>query len=105
MIDKTLVNFETYKRTRNLDVAERSQRIYNWQVKVIAEFLADGKIEDAYDLIAAGLLVKENETTDYGRNKFNKLLKDIGDMGFVEEEKELRWRLQKYLKTNTNEDK
>ena len=103
MIDKTLVNFETFKRTRNLDVAERNQRIYNWVVKIISEYVADGKLDDAYDLLVAGLMVKENATTDYERKKYSKVLEDVGKLGYEKEEKELRWRLQKYLKLD--EDK
>lgn len=92
------INFETYRKTRDLELAERRQRIYNWSVKVIAEFLADGKIDDAYDLITAGLLIKENATTDYERKKYSKLLEDVGKLGYEKEEKQIRWRLQKYLK-------
>ena len=98
LIDKTLVNFETFKRTHNLSKAEQEQRLYDWETKVICDFLKQGKIDDAYDLIAAGLLIKQNKTTDKERTYFDRMLSDVGSRGFENEEKELRWRLQKYLR-------
>ncbi len=98
MVDKTLVNFETYKRTRSLSKAEQTQRIYNWSVNAIIDFLKQGKINDAYDCIYAGLLIEQNKTTDYERTYYDRMLSEIGSRGFENEEKELRWRLQKYLR-------
>lgn len=103
MVDKTLINFGEYKRTRNLSSAEQSQRIYEWEVKVIIDFLKQDKISDAYDLIRAGLLVEQNKTTDYERTYFDNMLSDIGSRGYEDEEKELRWKLQKYLKIKGDE--
>lgn len=98
MRDNKVVNFETYKVTRNLAKAEQDQRIYNWEVKILVEFLEKGKVDDAYDIIAAGLLIKQGKTTDYEREYWNRVLYDIGSRGYEKEEKEIRWRLQKYLK-------
>lgn len=98
MADRTLVNFDTYKKTRNLAKAEYEQRIFDWEVGIVIDFLKQGKIEDAYDLIAAGLLIKQNRTTNYERRYFDKMLTEIGKRGYENEEKELRWRLQKVLK-------
>lgn len=103
MVDKTLINFETYKETHNLSKAEQQQRLFDWEVQAAIDFLKDGRIDDVYDCIAAGLLIKQNRTTDYERKYFDKILTRIGERGFEKEEKELRWRLQKYLKLD--EDK
>lgn len=103
LVDNKVVNFETYKVTHSLSKAEQQQRLFDWEVQVAIDFLKDGRIDDVYDCIAAGLLIKQNRTTDYERKYFDKILTRIGERGFAEEEKELRWRLQKYLKLD--EDK
>ena len=92
------VNFETFKKTRSLDQAEREQRIFNWQVDRIVEFIKQGKLNDAEDLLIAGLGIRENVTTDYERKKYSEILKKVGEYGYENEERELRWRLQKYLR-------
>jgi hypothetical protein len=101
--DNKVVNFETYKVTHNLSKAEQQQRLFDWEIQSAVDFLKDGRIDDVYDCIKAGLLVNQNRTTDYERKYFDKILTAIGNKGFKDEEKELRWRLQKYLKLD--EDK
>ncbi len=95
--NRVLVNFETFQKTRDLEEAEREQRIFNWQAERIVEYVKQGKLNDAEDLLIAGLLVKENATTDYERKKYSDILAKVGEYGYKNEEQELRWRLQKYL--------
>lgn len=97
------IRFETYKKTRNLAKAEQNRRLYNWEVSVLVDYLKRGRIDDAYDLLFAGLLVMQNKTTDKERQLIHNMLTDIGRQGFETEEKELRWRLQKYLKLEGEE--
>lgn len=92
------VNFETYKKTRSLEQAEIEQRAFNWQVKTQIEYISQGKLDDAEDLLRAGLLIKENRTTDEIRKHFSEVLAEVGRRGYEKEEQELRWRLQNYLK-------
>lgn len=97
--DRTLVNFETYKKTRDLEAAEREQRIFNWQVERLIEYIKQDKLSDAEDLLLAYLGIKKyNKVIGDGKNGCDKLLKELGNRGYDEAEKELRWRLQKYLR-------
>ena len=96
--NRVLVSFETFRKTHNLGAAEREQRIFNWQVESIVEYVKQGKLNDAEDLLIAGLGVKENVTTDYERKKYSDILTKVGECGYKNEEQELRWRLQKYLR-------
>ena len=97
--DRTLVNLETFKKTRDLEAAEREQRIFNWQVERVIEFVKKDKLSDSEDLLLAYLGIKEyNRVIGDGRNGCDRILTEVGNRGYKDAEKELRWRLQKYLR-------
>ncbi len=97
--NRVLVNFETFQKTRDLEAAEREQRIFNWEVETIIAYIEQDKLSDAEDLLLAYLGIKMyNKVIGDGRNGCDKLLKEIGNRGYAEAEQELRWRLQKHLR-------
>lgn len=104
-MNTNMVNLDVFKRTRSIDAAEREQRAFEWQVKTQIEFISQGRISDAEDLLRAGLLIKENRTTDEERKHFNRVLAEVGRRGYKDAERELRWRLQKYLTIEEEERK
>lgn len=91
------VSFETYKKTRSLEQAEREQKSFEWKVNTQIELIRNGRIDDAEDLLIAFLGVKENVTTDEERKKCIRIISEIENKGFQKEAEELRWRLNKYL--------
>ena len=92
------INLEVYKRTRNVGEAERKQRIFDWEVGAVIEYLDKGSIKDAEDLLIAYLGVRENAVTPDTQNGCDRILREVGKRGHEQEEKQLRWSLQKYLK-------
>lgn len=104
-MNTNMLNLDVFKRTRSIDAAEREQRAFEWQVKTQIEFISQGRISDAEDLLRAGLLIKENRTTDKERKHFDRVLAEVGRRGYKDAERELRWRLQRYLTIEEEERK
>lgn len=97
------VNFETYKHTHDLRKAQAEQRMYEWQTGRLVEFISQGRVSDATDLVAAGLLIKQNHTTNYEREYYNRMIDDVAKLGYEKEAEQIRWTLQKHLKIDKGE--
>ena len=92
-----LIDFEKYKKTKDMGSATASQRIFEWQVQTQIDFIKNGIISDAADCLEALFRVKPSEM-EASKRKCDRILKELKKRGYVEQEKELRWRLQRYLK-------
>lgn len=92
------VNLETYKKTRNIEEAERYQRILNWKVDTLVEAAESGKPSDGLSHIMATVEQAEPHELPRVIKKTKEILEAFEARGYKKEAEQYRWALQKYLK-------
>jgi hypothetical protein len=92
------INFETYKKTRCIEEAERYQRILNFKVAKQIEFIEKGRINDGADLLRASIESAENGLEKIRfKEKAREVIDKVAERGYEKEAEQLRWILQKEL--------
>lgn len=93
------INLDTYKKTRDIEEAERYQRILNWKIDVSIDYIKQGKTSDATDLLKATIEQSRDAIErERAKKKAIEVINGVEERGFNDDADKMRWILQNYLK-------
>lgn len=98
MTDNNTVNFETFKKTRSVEEAERYQRILNWKADTLVEAIESGKPSDGLSHMVAVLTQVNKAELNDAKKEILDILDNLERRGYKKETEQYRWALQEYYK-------